>query len=232
MPSAQLTDLWGDLRDVWQSGQVQLPQVVRWSKDVADTKNGGARRQDTLAHSYSLTLLGLILLDTLKDHVSLDTHLTTTSLLVHDHGEGELARDILYDQKTEQGDLDEYLAFKKRFEALGSAYPFFERAFLVQFARKAPPSFPTDAQTVMKDLVETKFHECLFFDVVERFDYLLYALEQYVDRNNAHILARVLTRQMPHLHRLAEELPGFDTIWTPDIESMLQTFKDTHQHLL
>lgn len=232
MPSAQLYTLWSDLRDVWKSGQTQLPQVVRWSKDLADTAHGGARRQDTLAHSYSLTLLGLILLDTLKDHVSLDAHLVTTSFLVHDHGEGELSRDVLYDQKTEQGDLDEYVAFKNRFEALGTAYPFFEQAFLLQFARKSPPSFPADAQHVMQELLAAKHAECLFFDVVERFDYVLYALEQYVERNNEHILARVLTRQMPHLRTLAQEFPGFDTVWTPDIESMLQTFKDTHQHLL
>jgi len=222
MPREQLLGLWKDERDVWKSGQVGLPQVIRWDGYVQDTEHGGARAQDTLAHSYSLTVLGLMLMEQLP--LAIDKHLMTTSFLVHDHGEGELGRDILYAQKTEQGDLDEYSAFQKRFSVLGDVYPFFERAFLIQFALKAPKSFPPDAQRVMRMLVRENETECLFFDAIERFDYLLYALEQYEERGNTKILVHVLRKQLPHLRRLADVLPAFSNVWTPNTESLCKAF--------
>lgn len=229
MPSEQLFDLWKNERDVWKSGQIGLPKVIRWDGYVQDAEHGGARAQDTLAHSYSLTVLGLMLMEQLP--LPIDKHLMATSFLVHDHGEGELGRDILYAQKTEQGDLDEYSAFQKRFSVLGDVYPFFERAFLIQFALKAPTSFPPDAQRVMSTLAERNKTECLFFDAVERFDYLLYALEQYEERGNTKILVHVLRKQLPHLSRLVGVLPAFSSIWTPDTESLCKAFLAEHEGL-
>lgn len=229
MPSEQLLGLWGHERDVWKSGQIGLPQVIRWDGYVQDAEHGGARTQDTLAHSYSLTMLGLILMEQLP--LTVDKHLMTTSFLVHDHGEGELGRDILYAQKTEQGDLDEYLAFKKRFSILGDTYSFFERAFLIQFALKAPTSFPPDAQRIMQTLEKENGTECLFFDAVERFDYLLYALEQYEERGNTRILVHVLRKQLPHLSRLAGALPAFSNTWTPNTESLCKAFLAEYEGL-
>ncbi|MDP2838082.1 MAG: hypothetical protein Q8O53_02295 [Candidatus Moranbacteria bacterium] len=216
---------WPDTLQVWTSGQVGLPKVPRWSKYHEDG-HSMVRRQDSLQHSYSITVLGKVFCYKLRPHVCLDEGLLQNALLIHDHGEGEIQYDTHYIDKTEQGDLIEYKAFTKCYSVFPTdLFCEFQRAFLLQFALKCPASFPTGACIVMDQLAATKKTECLAFDAIERWDYVLYALEQFLERGNEKILLQVMRHQKPHLDRLVGELPGFgDEIWTVSIRQWFDGF--------
>ena len=67
--------------------------------------------------------------------------------------------------------------------------------------------------------------EALVFEAVERFDYVLYALEQYLERGNEKILVQVLRNRVPRLDRLASCLNDFGKlIWTEKISDWARDF--------
>ena len=221
---------WENIIDVIKSGQVGLSTVIRWSKYDKE-EGGGVRIQNSLQHSYSIALLGKMLIHKLRDYVTLDEPLLITALLVHDHGEGEINKDTHYIDKSVDGDLDEYLAFTQRYSALGkSQFEEFQKAFLLQFALKNPSCFPEQSRKIMEQLEQHKLLECNAFDAVERWDYLLYAIEQFEERGNKKVLVQTLRNQIPHLNRLAEvALPGFGAeIWTTQMRLWCQNFVSEH----
>src|SRR3989344_4109748 len=115
----------------WSRPQQSLRKVIRWGKYV----KRGARRQDTLQHSYSFALLALCLFPRLRTHVSFDEHLVLKAILLHDIGEGEVKADTLYIDKNHDGDIAECTAFLDQF---GDSFGREGRdAFLLQFAPKA-----------------------------------------------------------------------------------------------
>ena len=208
---------WKTMMDVWKSGQVGLPKVRRWSKYVDDAKHGGARLQNSLEHSYCIVILGGIVCAKLRRYSVIDERLVMLALHVHDHGEGEIGMDTLYVDKSIEGDLQEYTAFRKRYDQL-EPYIFrdFHRAFLLQFALKNTDPFPPDARELMGELANIHRLEALAFQAIEYLDYLVFALEQFEERGNRKILVQVLRNTVPHLDRLAEDLVGFRAeIWTP-----------------
>lgn len=221
---------WGGILHVWHSGQVGLPGVVRWSKYLT-AEGASVRRQDSLQHSYSIAVLGMIICYRLYHCVVLDEMLIHRALLIHDHGEGELGYDTLYINKAESGDLAEYHAFVGRYSMLPPAlFHEFRRAFLLQFALKCPASFPEEAREAMMELAQRNRADCLVFDAIERLDYVLYAWEQQIVLGNDQILVQVLRNQVPHLDRLTQELPGFgQEVWTPDLRAYFQQFLTAHE---
>lgn len=224
---------WKGIMDVWKSGQISLPQVIRWSKYSNNNDEGGARVQDSLQHSYSLTILGKIVIYKLREYAVINESLLLTALLVHDHGEGEIKKDTLYIDKTVEGDVDEYIAFQKRYKALDSElYQEFERAFLLQFSLKNSTAFPESARSIMSNLAVQNRNECLIFDIIERLDYILYAFEQYVDRGNVKILVQTLRHQMSHLDRLSLDVTGLgEVIWTPLTRESFESFLRQYEGL-
>ncbi len=220
----KILDDWRETLDVWKSGQTQLPSVVRWSKYI--DKDQGARKQDSLQHSYSLSVLGVLMLARLRRQGMLDEVLVLTALLLHDHGEGEIGKDTLYVDKSTEGDLAEYLAFRARYGRLSpEEFTFVHRAFLLQFALKDPPEFPEDARAIMRCLRLDHRADCLAFDALERWDYVLYALEQYAERGNEKILVQTLRNQLPKLDLLARDLPGFrQAVWTDETAADARAF--------
>lgn len=215
---------WKHIRHVWGAGQKNLPEVVRWKK--YRNVDPGVERQDSLMHSYSITLLGSMFVEMLRPYVDLDEALLVNALLIHDHGEGELQKDTHYIDKTSQGDVEEYHAFFERFKNLPpELLAKYQEAFLLQFALKEDERFPLDARVVMRELAVTRRNEALAFDAVERWDYVLYAIEQFEARGNKEILTQVLRHQVPHLRRLADELPGFrETVWVQAIDRDAEAF--------
>ncbi|MFZ1720722.1 MAG: hypothetical protein WAU28_05285 [Candidatus Moraniibacteriota bacterium] len=161
----------------------------------------------------------------------LDESLLLTALLIHDHGEGEIKKDTLYIDKTVEGDVNEYIAFQKRYSSLDAGlYRDFERAFLLQFSLKNSTAFPESARSIMNNLAVQNRNECLVFDIIERLDYILYAFEQYVDRGNVKILVQTLRHQMSHLDRLSVDVTGFgEVIWTQDVRESFQVFLQKHE---
>ena len=212
----------------WKAPQVGLPKVIRWAQYVAD---GNVRRQNTLQHSLAITILGAIVIAQISaaSAAELDGELLLTALAIHDEGEGELGRDTLWKDKSTEGDLAEYLAFRKRHEMLGPAWRSLHVAFLLQFCLKNPSEFPEDAREIMEDLATTHRYEALAFEALEKWDYLLYAFEQYLERGNEKILAEVLRNHVPGFDRLATELPGFTAIWTPELSAWASSFLKQHE---
>ncbi len=212
------------LIDAWKSPQVKLPEVVRWKKYI--DKDEGTRPQNTLQHSHSIVLLGSIVLEKLRPYVDIDGRFVLTALNVHDIGEGEVGMDTLYFDKNVSADLQEYVGFRKLYEILGQpVFDYLNKAFLLQFALKNPPEFPEDARKVMDVLSKENKLECLIFEALERFDYILYAMEQYLEKGNRKIAVQTLRNQIPHLDRLSGEIPGFrETVWTNEISEWCKNF--------
>ena len=212
------------LLNAWKTPQVGLDEVLRWKKYV--DKDQGTRPQNSLQHSLSITILGSMVIEELRPYVEIDSGLLITCLAVHDVGEGILKKDTLYIDKTVEGDLEEYQAFRHQYEPLDrELFDRLHRAFLLQFALKNPRIFPGDAREIMAHLAEEFLLEALMFSAIEQWDYVLYAIEQYHDRGNEKILVQVLRSQIGPLNAFAEEIPGFKAkIWTPEISSWATSF--------
>ena len=231
--SDDLTNALRPVIDMWLAGQVDLPLVQRWSKyDKPNDPHGGVRPQNTLQHSYSIVLLGTMVMHMMREaNLDLDGELLLTALHLHDHSEGDLKRDTLYIDKTDEHDLREYEAFVKRFKDLPSAaFRPFEIAFLLQFAGKNPASFPEHARNIMGAMQGLWRNEILAFDFIERLDYVLYALEQFCDRGNARILVQVLRHQVPKLDALVAQIPTVRPIlWTKPVRNAAVDFLAQHE---
>lgn len=210
-----------NLVHVWARPQYTLPKVIRWKKYV----RRGSRRQNTLEHSYSIALFALWWFPHLRQYVTLNEELVLKALLVHDIGEGEVGADTLYIDKSHDGDLAECAAFFERFgDAVGEEG---REAYLLQFATKADqmPRYRGELQR----LAIRYPTEILVFQAIEKFDYVLYALEQFLLRKQVKILVQTLRHQMWFFDRLAEELPGFRaTLWTPDFATWCESLLDRH----
>lgn len=203
-----------ELIKVWLSAQVTLPQVIRWSKYV---NRGNVRTQNTLQHTHSIVTLGTIMIPDL--HPDLDELLLLKALHFHDEGEGLVGIDTHYIDKTTMGDVNEYRAFVNHYKELPqSVFSKLEEAFLLQFASKDLEEFPVGARSVMLKLRKNKSLEILAFEAIERFDYHLYATEQFVHYDNLIIFLQTVRNQIHHLDRLLGQLPGFANFWTPGLQ--------------
>lgn len=224
------------------SGQISLRRVVRWGKyvDKEDRQrveesfklaDRGCRVQESLQHSYSLAIAGMILVAEIDGYVGLDGDLLSRAFLVHDHGEGELGFDTHYIDKTAEKDLNEYLAFAKRYVTLEpETFRRFESAFLLQFAGKEQPLFPPQARAIMAGLRAKHPMEVLAFEAVERWDYVLYALEQFEALGDAKILVQTMRNQIGHLDRIAHDLPGFSkVVWTEEVRAWFRSLLETYE---
>lgn len=211
---------WLGISDVWLTTQVIFQDVYRWGR----FKHIGIRPQDDLQHSYSVTVLAMIFLEKINPYLPhIDKKLILQSFLVHDHGEGELKRDYCVGEKLPIHDIEEYVAFCKRYSQLGQpVFSSLEKAYLLQhIGLKDVSLFPKHAQDILGLLKEYKYYEGLCFRAIEVWDYLLYALEQ--NRNNPEliILPEVAKNQIPVMDALAKELPGFkEEIWTDEIAAL------------
>ncbi len=210
------------LVEAWARPQSTLPKVIRWKK----YQKRGTRRQDTLQHSFSIALFAIWLFPQLRRYVKFDEYFVLSALILHDIGEGELGNDTLYMDKTHSGDDVEASAFLARYRDIFGEIT--TAAYLLQYAGKAT-HMPT--HTKMLELLEKQFPtERLVFEAVERFDYLLYAFEQYFTRQKAKILVHVLRNQWPKLEDLAVKIPGLaETLWMHEIGAWRESFLKQHE---
>ncbi len=202
---------------LWKGGQTEMAKVIRWSKYVK--ANPSLRRQSTVEHSWSISFLGYAVISMIKPHLkfAIDGELLMGAITVHDMAEGMLGRDVLYLEKTEEKDRDEYLAFMEQTKALPRAMrESLEEAFLLQFALKRPKCFPAAAQAVMERLAAEKTIEASLFDAIERLDYLMYALECYRHHKDKVVIDAVFSNQLAKLDQHALYTPGFSYVWKPE----------------
>lgn len=223
---------WSQILDVWKSGQELLPEVFRW-KNYQEDNFAKSRPQNDLQHSYSICILLRIFLLMVDQEIGiLDSQFVDDALKVHEHGEGERSEDVLYKNKNPLDDLREYEAFIKRYDQLPSkVFNYFERAFLLQFALVNPENFPENAREIMSYLANHYELECYVFDAVERWDYVLYGIEQYKEHGHTKGLVQILRNQIPKLNLIADDLlPAFGKyIWTPAIRNSCQHFVDSYE---
>jgi len=168
----QIPTVLQELLPTWLEPQEELLAVVRWSRWE---NKGEVRRQNTLQHTHSILFLAATVLPRLVEYGAVkDQALILSALLVHDHGEGILKRDVLYDNKTIGGDVDEYKAFVRRNERLPTkSWNALHRAFLLQFAHKDPEdilAFPLEAQVILEGLEEDHAGDALIFSALEHLD--------------------------------------------------------------
>ncbi len=204
------------LLEIWRAGQTQLPEVRRWA---TFEEKQGTRRQNTLQHTYALAIFTIIFLERVRPFLAhLDEMLVLQAVVLHDHGEGELGRDVLYPNKSSDHDLAEYKAFHKRFRPLREFRSHHE-AYLLQYCLGDHQHFPREAQRILRRLAKKKRNEAWAFQAIENFDYLFYAVEQYKESGNKDILAHVLGNVAPKLDKLVEEVAGFaEGFWTPEFK--------------
>lgn len=225
--------LWPDITFVMRTTQQLLPRTQRWSKYVVE---GYARPQNDLQHSYSILILvwDVLSRNEGKSSIELDIPLLLQAFYIHDLGEALSGRDVLYIDRQAEQEVEEYVRFCEHMRHLDpKTFAAFERAFLLQFCLRSSDvleAFSLHAQEIMSSLAETRRNESLLFNAIERWDYVIYAFEQYEIYGNLKILIQTLRHQMPHLERLTEELssavPIFgDEIWTAMI-------RDRCSHLL
>lgn len=230
MKKFAFSGIWPGILDVWCSGQILLPDVIRWFKHVKD-EQFQVRKQNCLQHSYSVCISTIILTSILKRYMDLDSELILTCFVVHDHGEGETKKDTMYINKTVTRDVQEYLAFEKRFKNLSEdVFKPLQKAFLLQFCLEPSDSFPEEAQKVMQELAKDNYNEALVFELIERWDYILYALEQYNKFQNEKILVHVLRSHMSRLSEIADIFPGFKKeIWKDEVVEKFKDFLVVHE---
>ncbi len=193
------------------------------------------RKTNCLEHSLSMVILGMMVAPRVERHLPrlLDKALLYTTLGLHDLGEGALKSDVLFQDKTIERDVQEYLAFCEGYRDMHSdTLQGFKRAFLLQFALGDTTAYPADAQQIMAILKVTHRYEALLFMGLEHWDYLLYALEQYQapDRHLLIPLIRVIVLSTPYLDQVANELPGFrEKIWTDEARGQTQEFLQSQE---
>ena len=208
------------------SMQNGLPRVQRWKKYLHSEE--GVREQNTLQHSHALVVVTVVSLRVMGLVGRVDEGFLIGAAALHDVGEGELGYDTLYIDKSTNRDLQEYLAFERRFSRVPE-FVHLRELFLLQFALHPPMNFPEDAHAVMTWLALNRQLEAQVFEALERWDYLLFALEQYEDRGNAKVLVQVLRHQVPHFERILVELPEFVELWTPELAVFSKRFMDEHE---
>ncbi|MBI1754888.1 hypothetical protein HYR65_01225 [Candidatus Azambacteria bacterium] len=142
----------------------------------------------------------------------------------------DTTRSTLIVDKSADGDLKKYVAFKRRYERIDSGgFEFLHKAYLLQYALKNSECFPLRARIIMNELSRQHALEALAFEGVERRDYVLYALEQWREHKNEKILAQTLRNQVLHLDRLTKDLPGFGkVVWVKDGRAWAADFLKTH----
>lgn len=209
----------GHLLVPWLSAQTKLREITRWSRFYEH----GNRRQDAAVHSLSAVFLALPVLDQIgRYQPDLDQALILGALAVHDFGEGELGRDILWPDKGLEHDIAEYEAFVKMLGGPENADDAMLQRFLLQFARKGPEyhaRFPERAQTIFEHLKMTYGAEAELFEAIEYLDYMLYILEQIREGGTlAKAFKGEIHTVIDVLSRAAEEIPGFHEVWTPELD--------------
>jgi len=223
LPDSKAGRLWLHSIKRTKSAEMQLPQVVRWKRYIPIVQ---CRKQNSLGHSYTISLLGTHVVKLLKPYVTLDVGLLLTALMIHDLGEAirfGAGEDVRWHQKTCGRDLEEYEFFTAHFSDLPpETFSEYQKAFLLQFASEGKDAscFPAADRAIIADLQKNNALEIAAFLAIERWDYVLYGLGNYEEQGTPLLLLEVLNSHMATLDKLVAQLPGFgEEIWTPEIRS-------------
>lgn len=225
-----------DMINISVSGQEYLSRVRRWSQYQEPGRPHKARPQNTLQHAYSISESGVYVL-TIFGKAGLYFHfpLVVTAIIIHDKSEGDLyhsiGKDTLYKDKNVAGDVAEYEQMKIRYGSLPpAAFSFFEDAFLLQFAGSKRAEYPEYMRSKLDRIAKRYPTEVLLFEIIERWDYVMYGMEQYLVFGNRGCLTEALGRNIDHLDRLVRDLPIFgEKLLTPALRKWIEDFLSSDQ---
>lgn len=168
----------------------------------------------------------------LKTHFRLDCELVMDAIKVHEDGEAILKRDVLLHDKVLSGHVDEYVAFKKMLVGSPEYVKRMKRAFLLQFALDEGFEIPgdSDANFSLQMLRHNNQNEATLFNLLERFDYYLYAVRAYDEVGDLVILVHVLRNNWLFIDSYSRIIPGITNLWTGELHrtalEFMQRYKD------
>ncbi len=200
---------------VWLRLQKGQEKIIRFGK-YHERFKGKLRKQNGHEHRCSVGFLFMDSLIKIRPFCLLDELLITRCVELHDIPEGITGIDLPSVAKKSTDDLKEYLVFEKLCKPLGKeVWPELRRCFLLQFALTNPKCFPENARCILAQLRLEKFREAVFFDCIQRLDYLYYAYECYCKRHVKTTLTEVTRNQFASIDQGAAMIPGFrKVIWT------------------
>lgn len=212
---------------VWLKLQSGPEMIIRFGDYVNNPAFGARiRHQNGHEHCCSVGFLSDFYLIKIRKICQLDEALIGRCFRVHDIPEGIIELDVAAPIKTDQDDLREYLTFESLMKPLGSQmWAEQQKAFLLQFCLKNPACFPKDARKIMSKLARTKKNEALFFDGVQRLDYVFYAYECHANHDATMVLEEVLGDQFPKLENIRKQFPEFGKVaWTAQKRKFFSQF--------
>lgn len=190
-------------------------KIIRWQKFVHHLP---IRSENLVEHTIDTALIALIVsevVDLESPELKLDKHRILACALLHDVPEVRTG-DIAYAEKKATHEIDEALAFRSMFRAMPE-----------HLRRRLEHSFSLQSGLVAKTLeneISCPTPEALVFEFVERFGYLLFALEQFrEDIHSFPLLTHVLQLQTERLVSLISALPALGQILNPSSLQQLQT---------
>lgn len=216
---------------VWKI-QSKFSKIIRWKEWLVRLGKKLVRRQTCTEHVLSIEFVARYIVDlyTTLSPESVDRVLILDTVHFHDYGEPLRKRDILATKKKDTDDRDEYLAFIAFISNLPKPlFTQYQRAFLLQFCLENAECFPEEAREIMANLKKNKYREAVFFQFIEHWDYLLYAVEQYQERKNTEILAEVIERSRRMTNDFKETIPElFEVFLDPATLAWEEEFLKQH----
>ncbi|MFA6315374.1 MAG: hypothetical protein WC648_03365 [Candidatus Paceibacterota bacterium] len=205
----------GQTYQVWLRLQSGQEKVVRFGQYVK-MFDGKLRHQTGYDHASSINFLCMTYLLQMRPYIRLDELLITRACQIHDIPEGLLERDIPLPFKKGHEDLEEYKAFRDAFEALGiELWSEYHRCFLLQWALEDHPDLPPDARKILLTLRNSNQAEALFFEGLQKIDYLYYAVECEKEHGINRVLQDITKQHFGRIEEISEELRGFgEVVWT------------------
>jgi len=210
---------WNDLEEMLLDS-TRLEGVLRWEKYV---KRGEAREENSLQHSYKASLLAVIVLENEAQHATdFNPYFVLKATLVHDIGEIETG-DTVYIDKTEEKGEREYAFFRRFISRLPEhIQEAMDNAYNLQNAGKE--GFSAIADRLREEYpIEVKL-----FEAIERLGYIIFAYREF-RAGKEKIFIQTLRNQYEHLIRLADDLPGFGSVfYNQEIQRLVEEFLERY----
>ena len=227
MRDSNFTTIFGDsdvvgYLEIWSMFQTTLVTVFRWNDLPLECKK---RDQTTLQHTVGIMYMGDSIVTKLNRETTLDLKeiLIMRALMFHDFPEGLRQKDVAANKKTPMDDLNEYMAFC--FSMVGMSRASFkvkEYAYLLQFAHNIPDIFPERAKNIMLHQIKHHRAEVYVFAFLEKYDYVMFALEVFRNTDDNSLLAYVLSQTSGFINDMVKEVPELSLIWSPGFKARCQ----------
>lgn len=203
------------LMKIWLNAQRPMTDTLRWG-------NYPDYGQTLVEHNNSVGLVGRYVISHLEGECEFDYKVLTDAFMIHDHGEPLTGGDQHSGNRTPEKEALEWEAVCGMIEALPEPLRSdWFTAFNLQYCIKTPNEFwPSEMILAQESLLGVYATEAIIFDFVERFDYVLSAIEgnrRQITNTEGAMLEHVLRNQVHKLDGLVKELPALKTIWSAEL---------------